>query len=257
MNQSPRIGYWIVAGLVSVPLVAGCAGSTGETSAAAPDYRAVVASAERSDADRKADERRKPEQLLAFAGVKPGMKVLDVGAGGGYSTELLARAVGPTGVVYAHNSRVREPFDERMKTPAMKNVVAVVRPYDEPVPPEAKDLDLITFLLVYHDVTAQPVDRAKMNKALYAALKPGGHLVVVDHSAKPGAGTTVGRSHHRIEEAALRSEIEAAGFRFAAHSDFLRDPSDPRDVPFREMTNMASDRFALKFVKPPAAPGYK
>lgn len=244
----------LFASALAVSMIAGCAATPEGASIATPDYRAIAASPDRSEADRKADERRKPEQLLAFAGVKPGMKVLDVGAGGGYSTELLARAVGPNGVVYAHNSRAREPFDERMKKPVMKNVVAVVRPFDDPVPPDAKNLNLITFLLVYHDVTFQPVDREKMNKALYAALKPGGHLIVIDHSAKAGAGTGVGRSHHRIEEAALRKEVEAAGFKLVDQSDFLRDPSDPRDVPFREMTNMASDRFALKFVKPAAAP---
>jgi len=245
-----KIAGTLFIGLIGAVLLAGCAGTGGATT---PDYGAIVASPDRSDGDRQADERRKPEQLLAFAGARPGMKVLDVGAGGGYTTELLARAVAPNGVVYAHNARAREPFDARMKTPAMKNVVAVVRPYDDPVPPQATALDLITFVLVYHDVTFMPVDRAKMNKALYAALKPGGHLVVIDHSAKSGAGTEVGKSLHRIEETALRKEVEAAGFKLQAQSDSWRDPSDTRDAPFREATNMASDRFALKFVKPAAA----
>lgn len=239
----------MLARLLIAVFVAGCAATGSGTDGAATDYRAIVASPDRADADRKLDERRKPEQLLAFTGAKPGMKVLDLGAGNGYSTELLARAVAPTGMVYAQNARVREPFEERMKKPAMKNVVAAVRPYDDPLPPEAKNLDLITVFLIYHDITFMPVDRAKMNTALFGALKPGGHLVVVDHSAKPGAGTAVGRSLHRIEEAALRRELEAAGFKLVAEGNFLRDPGDPRDVPFREMTHMASDRFALKFVK--------
>jgi predicted methyltransferase len=241
---------WIVTGLFSAALVAVCAGASGETTNALPDYHALVQSSDRSDTDRKADERRKPEQLLAFSGVKTGMKVLDLGAGGGYSTELLARAVGPLGVVYAQNARAREPFDERMKNPVMKNVVPAIRAYDDPVPPEAKHLDLVTVFLVYHDITFMPVDRAKMNKALFAALKPGGHLVVIDHSAKTGAGATVGKSLHRIEEATLRQEVEAAGFKLEAEDNFLRDLNDSRDVPFREMSNMLTDRFALKFVRP-------
>ncbi len=243
MRNDGRIKRVVFAGLLSAAFMAGHAAS-------APDFHALVASPDRSASDREMDKRRKPEQLLAFTGVNAGMHVLDIGAGGGYTTELLARAVGPKGVVYAQNARARAPFDERMKKPVMKNVVPVIRSYDDPVPPEAKNLDLITVVLVYHDITFMPVDRAKMNERLFQALKPGGHLVIVDHSAKAGAGTTVGKSLHRIEEAALRKEVEAAGFKLAAQGDFLRDPNDPRDVPMRDVSDMATDRFALQFVRP-------
>jgi len=245
-----RSKRWIVTGLLCAAFVTGYAATPGGTSAASPDFRALVASPDRSEADRKADERRKPEQLLAFTGVRAGMKVLDIGAGGGYTTELLARAVGPQGVVYAQNGKPRDAFDERMKKPAMKNVVAAIRPFDDPAPPEAKDLDLIAVILFYHDITYMPVDRAKMNRRFFEALKPGGHLIVIDHSAKAGAGPEVGKTLHRIEEAQLRREVEAAGFKLEAQSGFLRDPGDPRDVPLREVSNMATDRFALKYVKP-------
>jgi len=241
---------WMLTGLLSAVLVTGYAATPGGTSAAPPDFHALVASPDRSDADREADERRKPEQLLAFTGIRAGMKVLDIAAGGGYTTELLARAVGPQGVVYAQNAKPRDAFNERMKTPAMKNVVTVIRPFDDPAPPAAKDLDLITLVLFYHDITYMPVDRAKMNRRFFEVLKPGGRLIIVDHSAKAGAGTSVGKSLHRIEEAALRREVEAAGFKLEAESDFLRDPGDPRDVPMREMSNMVTDRFALKFARP-------
>src|SRR5947209_15775901 len=110
------------------------------------DYRAIVASPDRSEADRQTDQRRNPELLLAFTGARPGMKVLDMGAGGGYSTELMARAVAPGGIVYGQNAaelaRPRERFDARMQTPAMKNVVALVRPFDDPLPQDVHDLDL-------------------------------------------------------------------------------------------------------------------
>src|SRR3979490_1322880 len=120
------------------------------------DYHASVGSPDRSAADRETDQRRNPELLLAFTGVRPGMSVLDMGAGGGYSTELLARAVGAGGTVYAQDSpgvspRAKERFDERAKTPAMRNVVRVLRDYDDPVPPGVRDLDLITFFFAYHD----------------------------------------------------------------------------------------------------------
>lgn len=229
--------------------IVGCATTARNDTGTQPDYQALVASADRAAADREVDARRNPEQFLAFLAVRPGMKVLDVGAGGGYTTELLARAVGPTGAVYAHNARVREALDERLKKPAMKNVVAVVRPFDDPVPPEVNGLDLVTMVLIYHDTTYMNVDRAAMNRKIFQALKPGGHFVVIDHSAKPGEGTSVGNTTHRIEEAALRKEVEAAGFRLVSEGDFLRNPSDPRDAPYRELQT-PSDKFVLKFVKP-------
>ena len=231
--------------------LAGCAGMGAGRSV---DYRAIVASPDRSEADRQTDQRRNPERLLAFTGVRPGMRVLDMGAGGGYSTELLARAASPGGTVYAQDSaalpdRVRERFDERARKPAMKSVVRVLRDYDDPVPPEARNLDLITFFFAYHDTAFMNVDRARMNRRMFESLKPGGVLVVADHSAAPGAGVSVAKSLHRIEESALRREIEAAGFSLAAEADFLRHPEDPRDaVVFRPRVPV--DEFILKFMKP-------
>src|SRR5215467_7506313 len=201
---------------------------------AAPDYAAIVASPDRSDADREIDKRRDPVKLLAFTGVGAGMKVLDMGAGGGYSSELMARAVGASGAVYAQNAadlgaRAKERFEARMKTPAMAKVVALARPFDDPLPADVRDLDLITFLFFYHDTTYMAVDRAEMNRRLYAALKPGGVLVIADHSARAGDGTTVGKTLHRIEESALRGEVEAAGFRLVEEGNFWRHPEDTRD----------------------------
>lgn len=236
---------------LSLLVLAGCAGMSSNEQ---PDYSAIVASPDRSEADRQIDARRKPELLLAFTGVRRGMKVLDMGAGAGYSTELLARAVGPDGRVYAQESpsaspRARERFDERAKTPPMRNTVRVLREYDDPVPAGVGDLDLVTFLFAYHDTAFMAVDRAKMNRALFDALKPGGVLVVSDHSAQPGAGTSVVKTLHRIEESTLRREIEAAGFRLVAEADFLRNPGDMRDaIVFRPRTPV--DEFVLKFVKP-------
>jgi len=220
----------------------------------APDYEAIVASPDRSDADRQADQRRQPAKMLAFADVTNGMKVLDMEANAGYSTELLARAVGPTGVVYAQDSaavmeRVKDKFDIRAQKPAMKNVVHVIRDFDDPIPPDVSGLDLITFFFAYHDVTYMPVDRAKMNQKMFAALKPGGFLVIADHAAKTGDGTTVGKTLHRIEEATLRKEVEAAGFKLVAEGDFLHHPEDPRDVPVFH-PQVPVDEFVLKFQKP-------
>lgn len=220
----------------------------------AQDYAAIIAASDRSDADRQTDQRRDPVKLLAFTGVSAGMHVLDMGAGGGYSTELMARAVGEGGKIYGQDSadasaRAKERFEARMKTDAMRNVVVLARPFDDPLPAEVGDLDLITFFFFYHDTTYMPVDRSAMNKKLFAALKPGSFLVIADHSAKAGAGTSVGKTLHRIEESVLQSEIEAAGFKLVASADFLRHPEDPRDEPiFRPKVPV--DEFVLKFQKP-------
>ena len=135
------------------------------------------------------------------------------------------------------------------KSPAMKNVVHVVRNYDDPIPPDAGPLDMITFFFSYHDTTYMPVDRAEMNRKMFAALKPGGILVIADHSARPGDGVTVGKTLHRIEESTLRQEIEAAGFKLVAEGDFLRNPKDPRDAPVFH-AQIPNDEFVLKFQKP-------
>jgi predicted methyltransferase len=220
----------------------------------APDYAALLAAADRSDADRQADKRRDPAPFLAFAGVRPGMKVLDMGAGGGYSTELIARAVAPGGVVYGQNpadlpEKPKATFEVRLKTPAMKDVVADIRPFDDPVAPDVHDLDLITFLFFYHDTTYMNVDRIEMDRKLFAVLKPGGFLLIADHSALPGQGTSVGKTLHRIEESALRQEVEAAGFHLVAEGNFWRNPADTYDYPSYQATKQV-DNFVLKFQKP-------
>ena len=220
-----------------------------------PDYEAIVASPDRADADRQADVRRKPVKMLAFTGVKTGMKVLDMEASAGYSTELLARAVGPSGVVYAQDSAavierfVKDKFDIRAQKPVMKNVVHVVRDFDDPIPPEASNLDLITFFYAYHDITYMQVDRPTMNKKMLAALKPGGFLIIADHSAKPGDGINVAKTLHRIEESVVRQELEAAGFKLVEEGNFLRNPEDPREAAvFRPQ--QPNDEFVLKYQKP-------
>jgi predicted methyltransferase len=220
-----------------------------------PDYAAIVAAPDRADADRQADQRRQPAKMLAFAGVQIGMKILDMEASAGYSTELLARTVGPTGTVYAQDSAaiieryVKDKFDIRAQKPAMKNVVHVVRDFDDPIPSDVSSLDMITFFFAYHDITYMEVDRAVMNKKMFAALKPGGLLIIADHSAKPGEGTSVAKTLHRIEESTLRREIEAAGFKLVTEGDFLRHPEDPRDAAVFK-PQVPTDEFVLKYQKP-------
>jgi predicted methyltransferase len=220
----------------------------------ASDYAAIVAAPERSDADRKLDTNRAPAQWLAFIGAKPGMNILDIFAVYGWKAELLARAVAPGGKVYAQNSeaafaRVKDRLEARLKAAAAANIVSVVRPFEDPAPPDMHDFDRVTFFYAYHDVTYLGVDRAKMIKAFYDALKPGGELVMGDYSAKPGAGTSIVQTLHRSDEALVTSEIEAAGFKLIDHGDFLRVPGDARDTPSHSSAQPV-DIYVLKFRKP-------
>ena len=243
----------------------------------------IVASPDRSAGDRSNDQRRHPEELLVFIGAKPGWTALDVSTGGGYTTELLSRVIGPTGIVWAQ-SRPRgapapkpaapeggAPAPVGMPAPmrttadvladraaAMKAagvqaapIAYVARPFEDPVPPEVANggLDLVTLMFNYHDLGFMGVDRARMDAAIFRGLKPGGIFVIADHAGRPGTGISESGTLHRIEESFLRAEVEAAGFRLQAEGDFLRNPNDPRD---QNTPNppQAKDEFVLKFVKP-------
>jgi len=188
--------------------------------------------------------------MLAFIGLRQGMTALDISAGGGYTTELLARAVGPSGRVYAQAPKPSPRLVERLKTPAMSNVALAARSFNDPVPPEAAGaLDLVTLMFNYHDFGHLGVDRPRVNAAVFAALKPGGLYVIADHSGRPGTGITESGTLHRVEEALVRREVEAAGFRLVATGDFLRNPNDPRDRN-EPVPPQPKDEFVLKFVKP-------
>jgi predicted methyltransferase len=256
---------------LALGLVVGCGGGAAPpsaptaTSSAPPPadpsaaYRAIVDAPDRSADDRALDAGRHPAELLAFFGVTPGMKVAELGAGGGYTTELLARAVGPTGTVYGENPKVLlgfagDAWTARLRKPAMAHVVRVDQELDAPLPAEATGLDACFIVLLYHDLFWMKVDRDKMLRAVFAALKPGGVFGVVDHSGKPGTGSTETQTVHRIEESVVVDEITKAGFTLAARGDFLRNPDDTRDwnpsPPTAGGRRGTSDRFVLKFVKP-------
>ncbi|HXU04051.1 MAG TPA: SAM-dependent methyltransferase [Polyangia bacterium] len=225
-----------------------------------PFVREVVMDPTRLDADRELDAGRHPEELLAFLEVAPGLRFGEIGAGGGYTTELVARAVGERGRVYAENNRfvlerfAAKPWSDRLQRPAMRNVVRVDREFDDPFPPEARDLDGVYVNLFYHDTIWMGANRDRMNKAVFDALRPGGYYVIVDHAARPGSGTADAQTLHRIDEAFVIAEVERAGFKLNAVADFLRNPADKRDWNASPRTagerRGTSDRFALQFVKP-------
>ena len=251
----------------------------------------IVASPDRSAVDRTNDLRRKPEQMLGFIGIRPGIVALDLSAAGGYTTELLARAIGPSGTVYGQ-SQPRDPSraptapaapegnsnptatpsaasavpatprrpsaealaerDSKLRSNgvAAAPIVAISRPFADPAPPELATgrIDLVTLMFNYHDLGHLGVDRAAMNQAVFRALKPGGLYVIADHSGRPGTGISESGTLHRIEEAFLRQEVEAAGFKLLEEGNFLRNPNDPRDKNTPDPPQ-PKDEFVLKFVK--------
>lgn len=235
-------------------------GPAREAYATTKEGDAAVAATDRSGDDRALDDGRHPSEMLAFFGVAPGMKVAEIGAGGGYTSELFARTVGAKGKVFGQNSKMilerfaEKPWSERLKKPVMKNVVRVDREFDDPLPAQAKDLDGVYVVLFYHDLYWQNVDRKKMNEKIFASLKKGGFYGVIDHTAAAGAGESQVKTLHRIEESTVKKDIEAAGFVLVREGNFLRNPDDTLD--WNDSPKEAgdkrgkSDRFALLFKKP-------
>jgi len=231
-------------------LLAACAGmqSTG-SSMSAEQARAVVENAIRTERDRQMDASRKPAEFLVFTQVVPGMRVLDVSAGAGYTTQVMALAVGPGGKVWAQSPNPGPALAKRLEEHPQANIVVSKRPFEDPVPEDATDLDVITLVNNYHDISYLPVDRAAMNRKLFAALKPGGRFVVMDHAATPGSGISAGKTLHRIDEAVVLEEVKRAGFVLDAEATFLRNPADAHDQP-STAAEQTSDKFLLRFVKP-------
>ncbi|MEO6339651.1 MAG: methyltransferase domain-containing protein [Caulobacteraceae bacterium] len=236
--------------------VSAAAITAGAALAAAPAYvAAAVADASRPQADKDLDASRKPAELMAFAGVKPGDKVIDIFPGGGYTTRLFSKIVGDKGHVYA----VAPPaMAERMKKvaedPNFKNISFAGQPMDAITAPEK--VDLVWTSQNYHDF-AMPmsplgmVDIAKLNKAIYDALKPGGVYMITDHAASPGTSLADTQKLHRIDPAIVKQQVTAAGFKLEGESDLLKVAEDPHTAPvFDGAVRGKTDKFVLRFRKP-------
>jgi hypothetical protein len=144
-------------------------------------------------------------------------------------------------------------FEPKTRTsiPSPLQVVRLDREFDDPFPKDVHDLDMVAIVLTYHDTFWMKANRRKMNAAVFKALRHGGSYVVIDHSAVAGHGAKDVESLHRVDEALVRKEILAAGFKAAGQSEFLRNPADQRDwTVFDKARRGTTDRFAIKFVKP-------
>lgn len=238
--------------------IVGCA-TTSAQNAVPPNIANAVADQDRPDEDRQRDADRKPAEVLTFVGIKNDEKVADFIPGKGYFSRLLSGAVGPQGHVYAFvpsefANFLKQPLPSNGSTPypQFKNVSVIAGPINDFAAPEP--LDLVWISLNYHDLHdpfLAPADLAKINKAVFAALKPGGRYVVIDHAAAAGSGLRDTNTLHRIDEASVKSEVEAAGFLLEGESDLLRNADDSRTANVKDPAIRGkTDQFILKFRKP-------
>jgi predicted methyltransferase len=242
--------------LLAVTLAANCA-----RAASIPDnVAAAVADGSRPDADKQRDPDRKPAEVLAFVGVKPGAKIAELLPGGGYFTRLLSKAAGSSGHVYAlvparlADAPADVDFAARVKAiaadPNYANVSVVVEPFSQlrvPTP-----VDLMWTSQNYHDLHNFPgLDVGVFNKMVFEDLKPGGIYLILDHTAEAGSGGRDTKTLHRIDPETVKQEVLAAGFIFVGSSDLLRHPGDSHaQKVFDPAVRGKTDQFILKFRKP-------
>jgi predicted methyltransferase len=220
-----------------------------------PAVAAAVADPGRPAADKALDAVRKPAEVVAFAGVKPGMVVAELGSGGGYYTRILAKAVGPSGKVLAvvtqgQASRPGGLDGLNAIKAAYPNVEIVTVPDLASISlPEKADMFWTTEN--YHDFHNGPTANVPgLDKAVFNNLKPGGIFYVEDHSAAPGAGLEATSKLHRMDEAIAKSELTAAGFTLEAEGDALHNPNDNRATTNSEQGHFVTDRFMLRLKRP-------
>ena len=229
---------------------------------------AAIADHARPAADTKRDPDRKPAELVAFAGIKPGNKVVDLLPGGGYFTRIFSKIVGPQGHVYAVvpesvANGVPKKLDDikaLIADPSYSNTTLLIRPYDRIGADEP--LDVIWTSQNYHDVygavsvfavagKSGAEETATMDVAAFKALKPGGIYIVIDHVAKAGSNEHDSKTLHRIDPAIVIAQAQAAGFVLEARSDLLSNPQDNHEkIVFAPEIRGHTDQFVLKFRKP-------
>lgn len=248
----------MLAGLSFALVLGACAGGAVPgimmtAPAPAATIEASLSDARRPATDIERDALRHPREILAFTGVQPGWRVADIGPGGGYYTRLFSVAVGDQGRVFAIDrpnsiGRTRPILEV---APLYPNISVVQEGYqgwsvDEP-------LDAIFISQIYHDfhLAQLNIDVPRLNREMFAALKPGGVLVIIDHAAAPGSDVSVTGTLHRIDRDQVVRELTAAGFVLEDESEVLRNPADNRsERVFENDIRGRTDQFVLRFRKP-------
>lgn len=222
-----------------------------------PDYEAVLASPIRTDEDRARDAARQTEITLGFTDVLPGWTVVDMIMGGGYFTRAFSAAVGPEGHVTAWQPAEFIGFqasygDAATAADQLPNVDVIRSPIGSPDFPAG--VDLIFTAQNYHDLHLRPFaadTAARVNAAAFAALKPGGYYVIIDHYAEPGADLSVAHDLHRIDVETVSAEVMAAGFELDSMSPALWNDEDPRTASvFDDSIRGRTSQFMIRFRKP-------
>jgi len=244
---------WIVAAAAAVAL----AGSAAQA-ATPPNIVAAMADKARPADEVARDAARKPGELLDYAGVKTGDKVVDLIMGGGYFTRLLSVAVGPKGQVIAYQPAEFIQFqakygeDQKKVAGAYANVTPLTSSLGALDLPDG--VDLVLTVQNYHDLHLTPFPKdtaAKVNAEVFKSLKPGGVYLVVDHAALPGSGLEPPMKLHRIDPAIVKQEVEAAGFKLESESPLLKDGADEHTASvFDPAIRGKTDQFIMKFRKP-------
>ncbi len=264
MRIGPALCLW---GSVFL-LVSGCtgnrpaAGPTLTSGASSAAIAAAIADPRRPATDLARDSGRKPQALLEFAGLAPGMNVLDMFAGGGYYTELAAYVVGPKGKVVAYNNTgysmvAAKQIESRYAGGRLAGVEQLTSENNETQLPVSA-FDVVLFVLAYHDVYYLDgergwtlIDRPRLLKEVFDSVRPGGRVIVVDHVAQAAMPAEQVRALHRIDPALIKADFQAAGFRFDAESDLLRNPDDDFNmIAMAPQLRGKTDRAVLRFVKP-------
>jgi predicted methyltransferase len=269
-GSSAVLAMLLAAGLAACTPQADDAAAVAEAPAAepagpapAPDYGALLAAPGRSADDAKLDEARKPVEMLQFIGVQPGMTIYDMESGGGYMSDVLVRAVGPTGKVYMQNpvsfdSFVKDALDKRIAG-GLTNAEIIKTQFDDLKAPDSS-VDVVTWVMGPHELFYKPEgapdglgDVGKTYAEVFRILKPGGVFAIVDHAAPAGAPATSGNDTHRIDPALVRAEAEKAGFTLDGTSDIFANTADPKDKGvFDPSIQGKTDRFFFKYRKPAA-----
>ena len=250
VGLAPVIGVVGVILLLATPLFADSA-----------DLASRLESGSRSAADKARDAGRKPAAVVNFLEINPGMTVIDLLAAGGFYTDVLAEAVGPSGKVYAQNTdfllNMRDGVNEksmaaRLANDRLPNVDRLDRELDA-LGLKAGTIDAVVTALNFHDIYngRGPEAAANVLKIVRDLLRPGGILGIIDHAGNPNADNADNEKLHRIDEAKVVAAVKAAGFEVEATSDVLRNPNDDRtQFVFAEGMRGATDRFVLRLRKP-------
>jgi predicted methyltransferase len=245
--------------LVAACLVAGLGVAAAVAAPAIPAYVTAAVADKGRDADRDIDARRHPAELIAFSGVKPGDKVVDLIPGSGYFTKVFSKVVGPKGHVYmiwpdeyAKEAQPDPVKNQELAKTGYPNTSVILQPGAAFATPEP--VDLVFTVQNYHDYPDKfmgKIDPMIFNRAVYKALKPGGVFLVVDHTAEAGSGMRDTDTLHRIDPAIVKKQVTEAGFVYEGESQVLRNPADDlKKVVFDKAIRGHTDQFIYKFRKP-------